>query len=689
MMQPDPRNTPPTAQKASPSAGSEAIQNQRRASAPVTVSQWLARAQSAYRSSTTYMDTNYRKAFDDSIRAFNSQHPSDSKYSQPAYEKRSRLYRPKTRSVIRKNEAAAAAAFFSNMDVLTVEALDMSSKAQVASASVMKQLVEYRLDKSIPWFLLVLGGFQDAQTVGVAICHNYWSYTPGEDTPDEPTADNVVKLPSAKKKPKPRRDKPCMDLVPIENFRFDPSASWTDPIGTSPYIIHLMPMYAQDVHERMEAGEWFPIPDAQILAASSGMPDSTRGARNKDAEDPYALDVKDIDAYQIVWVQRHIHKDGERGDVEFYTVGDTLMLCDPVPLEQVVFHGERPYVCGCCIIETHKPIPSSLPMIGKGLQDEANEVVNQSLDNVKFVLNKKWFVKRGKEADVAGLVRNVPGGVVMLDDPVNDVREISWPDVTGSSFETQNRINLDMDELLGNFNPAGLMAQGGQNSPARNMAMLGQSQGTLVEYLIRTYVVTFVIPCLRQLILLEQEYETDRVVMALAASRAQLFQRFGLDEITDELLDQELTLKVNVGMGATDPAQKLQKLLAGVTAFSNIVAKPAPGLNTSEVGKEIFANMGYQDGARFLTTDNPQVAQLEEALKGAMAQIQQLNEKLKEKSTQHIVGLQKTRETNQAKERINASQQENENKRSLATHFAALMAPHSAPPQPMKSARGK
>jgi len=45
-------------------------------------------------------------------------------------------------------------------------------------------------------------------------------------------------------------------------------------------------------------------------------------------------------------------------------------------------------------------MPSSIPQLSKGLQEETNEVANQRIDNVKFVLNKKWFVKRGKEADV-------------------------------------------------------------------------------------------------------------------------------------------------------------------------------------------------------------------------------------------------------------------------------------------------
>jgi len=630
------RPQPPTAQVAEPT--------DRDASDGETRDQtnYLTLARSAYRASTNYMDSNFRKGFEDGIRAFNNQHPSDSKYSAPAYDKRSKLYRPKVRSVIRKNESAAAAAFFSNMDVVSMEAGDQSDKVQIASAEINKQLIQYRLTRTIPWFQTVLGGLQDAQTVGCAVAHAYWD-TSG-------------------------RDVPVVDLLPIENCRFDPSANWIDPVNTSPYWIHCIPMYSMDVKAKMVSGDW---KEMEITFAQASNMDSTRTARGKDREDPYGQESRGVTDYDIVWVQRHIHR-RNGADVEFYTLGEHALLSDPRPLQESVFHGRRPYIMGCCILETHKVIPSGVPQLARGLADEANEVANSRIDNVKFALNKKWFAKRGVDVDLSGLVRNVPGGVVMMNDPINDVREISWPDVTGSAYEEQNRINLDMDELLGNFNPAGLMTSGAGHAPARNMAMLNSSTGTLVEYLIRTYVETFVQPVLRQLVLLEQHYETDTVILGLCAKNAQLYQKFGVDEITDELLNQEITVNVNVGMGATDPTQKLQKFLSAMSAFTNMLKNPIPGANMVEIGKEIFGHLGYSDGSRFFTTDNPQITALQGQLQQAQGMIQKLEAEKKERMTGHMVGLQKTRETNQTKLQQVVIQEENENKRSLATHFAAL-----------------
>ena len=728
---PDRKNTAPTAQTGG-------IRGTTRGDSP----DWLARAQRAYESSTTYVDANYRKQWEDSIRAFNNQHPTDSKYCQPVYDKRSKLFRPKTRSIIRKNEAAAAAAFFSNMDVTSVLPSDPNNKTEVASAMIMKELLQYRLTKTIPWFQIVLGGLQDAQVNGVVCGHVYWKYeqrnpenlvtnalqtvkaeaprimedammrqvspevmmgTTGmsrEEMQSGPTQDEEYpeqsQLPPNAMQATPEglseqtapqmegeiiieqqapvlmKDEPAIDIIPVENIRFDPSASWIDPVNTSPYFIHMIPMYAMDVFEKMQNGEWKKMAMNEIAAATEVTPDSTRITRNRNKDDPYTGAARDVSDYEIVWVQRHIHKaNGE--DWEFYTLGDLALLTEPRLLRDSVFTGKRPYVIGNCNLETHKVMPSPVTQLAKGLQDETNEIANQRIDNVKFVLNKKWFVKRGKEADVNGLIRNVPGGVVMLDDPVDDVREISWPDVTGSSFQEHQVMSLEMDELLGSFNPAALMIAGANNSPAKNMQMVSNSSGTLTEYLIRTYVETFVQPVLRMLMLLEQKYETDQVVLAFAGKRAELFQRFGIDQVTDELLEKELTLTVNVGMGATDPNAKLNRFIAGITAYTAIISRPVPGLNVAEVGKEIFAHLGYADGARFTTVDNPQVLQLQQQLQQATAMIQQLQQKAKEKQTGHMVNLQKARENNQTKLQTVQIQEQNENRRAVATHMRALM----------------
>jgi hypothetical protein len=658
---------------------------------------WVRRAREAYRFSTTYIDQNYRKQWEDSIRAFNNMHPSDSKFVQESYQKRSHIFRPKIRTVIRKNEAAAAAAYFSNIDTASFKAVDESNKAEVASAELMKQLIQYRLTKSIDWFKFLMGAMQDAQ-VNVACAHIYWEYkevtiassATVDKEPEEEEYPEQSKTPEGaepvepgpeKKKPRatitsqPKRhvtDRPVVELVPIENLRIDPAASWMDPIGTSPYVIHMIPMYVMDLKEKIESGEWLSVSLNQVKQAMGQYMDSTRVARNKNKDDPQASENRpDIKDYEIVWVQRHIHR---RFDIdwEFYMLGDVTLLSVPKPLIEVVFHGKRPYVLGSAVIETHKIMPSSIPQLGRELQNESNEITNQRIDNVKFVLNKKWIARRGAEVDLGGLVRNVPGGVLLTDDPEKDIREVNWQDVTSSSYEEQKRIDNDMNELLGNFSSSSLLMDRNMNAPAHNMSILSSSTGSLTEYLLRTFNETFVQPVMRQIVLLEQHYETDATVLAIAGKKAKLWQKFGMDNITDELLMKEMTLTINVGMGATDPQLKLQKFLTAMSTFTQMTQRPIPGVNLQEVAKEIFGYLGYDDASRFFTTDNPQVAVMTQQLQQAMAMIQQLQAKVKEKQTGHMVNLQGKRETNQTnliKEQI---KQKAENERNTITHLRAL-----------------
>src|SRR5271169_395486 len=353
---------------------------------------WLSLARQSYQWSTSYADTNYRKKWEDGIRAFQSLHSLDSKYLSPAYAKRSRIYRPKPRAIMRKNEAAAASAFFSNIDILDIQAENQTDRIERASADVNKALVDYRLRKSIKWFHVVLGGLQDAQKIGAVVARVSWNFQQSEQ--------GVV-----------GKDEPAIELLPIENFRIDPAADWTDPVGTSPYIIHLMPMYAVDVKERMTQNDpktgrpkWKPVQES-VLRNASKPPDSTAQQREGDSGTDPEGENRPIHDYSIVWVQRHIHKRDGR-DWEFYTLGTEALLTTPQPLEISTWHG-RDYVMGCCVLETHQPFPGSMYELGKQLFEETNEITNQRLDNVKLVLNKRWIVKRNRNVDVVSLSRNV------------------------------------------------------------------------------------------------------------------------------------------------------------------------------------------------------------------------------------------------------------------------------------------
>ena len=363
--------------------------------------------------------------------------------------------------------------------------------------------------------------------------------------------------------------------------------------------------------------------------------DSTRLTRERGRTDSKEQS-QGIRDFAIVWVhQNFIEVDGQ--DMVFYTLGTTAMLTEPVAIEQVYFHGRRPFVMGCCILETHKPYPEGVAGITKDTQAEINEIANQRIDNVKFAMNKRYFVKRSKQVDIRSLTRNVPGSVTMLTD-IDDVKVQETNDVTASSYQEQDRLNLDFEDIAGAFSQSSVSSNRKLNETVGGMTMLTTNANQVSSYQLRTFVETWVEPVLSQLVMLEQYYETDTVVLAMAGKRAGLAQKFGTDVVTDELLMQELTTNVNVGIGSTNPQDQINNFMSGMTNLRNILADgllEKYGLDVAEVIKELFGKLGYKDGDRFFNTEDE-----DPSLSAAKATIEQLQQALAAKTNPELVAKQ-------------------------------------------------
>jgi hypothetical protein len=600
--------------------------------------EWEKRAKDAMRFSTTYLDSNYRQKWDDSLRAFNNQHPGDSKYNSENFRKRSHLFVPVTRTVIRKNEAAACKAFFSNHDVASIRPLNEGDPKQVASAAVMKELVQYRTKHQLHWFQFLIGGLQDAQKQGACVARVEWCYQSRRNANG--------KMVTAK-------DQPGAHLVPLENMRFDPSASWMDPFNDSPYLIELVQMYVGDVKVKMSRDDpkgrrWTTYTDSEIRQDSMA-DDSTRQARLGAQQDPNQ-ESRSISDYEVCWVQRHIHRwDGN--DWHFWTLSNGKLLTEPELLENVVFHGRRPYIIGFAVLETHKPLPVSVPELVKPLQDSINSIENQRNDNVLFALNKRAKVKRGTNVDTVAYLRNVPGGIINVDN-MDDLEVIETGDVTQSSYQEEDRKRQAFDDLVGNFNPMQLHQAGAPREAQGTVRMLQGPASEMTEYMLQTYAITFVVEVLRHLVLLEQCYETDKTILAIAGQRAKLLQKFGQDQVTDEMLEQELTTEVNVGMGSTDTTAMLARLVYAMREYAQLAKIAPPGINLAEILKEFMSLSGYQDGERFSTQGNAEMAKLEQVNKQLTMMVQDLKRHKQDKEQGNILNFVAKREANQAKERI-------------------------------------
>lgn len=581
--------------------------------------EWLRLARDGFQASTDFLDDGIRSEWIDAMSRFHSQHPPGSKYNSAFYAKRSKTFRPKTRSAARRAEALAAKALFSNSDLINCTGQNKGSAIQAAGARVNKALLQYRLEHSIPWFITAMGARQNCFNQGVCVSLQTWKYEVEEEEELVPLIDEAGlpvtdeegnELGEAIVHTKVIHDEPVIQLVPTENLRIDPNSDWTDPVGTSPAITVMMMMYVDDIMQKMKKAnpvtgepEWRPYSKAEILGSmqDDDTSESVRKARQgTKRQDP--MDTVAHNAFSPVWVHLNIiRRDGK--DYGFYTLSNRLMLSDPAAIETILPLGRKSITVGTSIVEAHRIYPAGGNALGAPIQYEINDVANQRLDNVKLALNKRFILRRGANIDTAAMMRSVPGGGVVADDPEKDIKVMEYRDVTGSSYQEQDRLAQEQDELVGMFSGSSVQANRSLNETVGGMNLLQGDAASVAEYELRTWIETWVEPVLRKLQKLEAMFETDAVVMEIAGENSEVFQRYGRDAAIDELIDQEVFISVNVGMGNTDPMQKIQRF-QGILSVAGSVPEIAQRMNGEEIGKELFSMGGYSDGERFFLTED-------------------------------------------------------------------------------------
>src|SRR3990172_4574467 len=184
---------------------------------------WLTRAREAFDTSTTFIDTNYRKDWENSILHFQNKHMQGSKYLGESYKYRSKSFRLKTRATGRQLEAAIAAAFFSQLDVMSHEPEDDKDPLSLAGAALRQELINYRLSRKdqIPWFQICVGASQEAYVYGIVSSKQFWDYQDKEvEVPamiDGVQAMDENGEPAMMKQKIKIKDQPDIKLYPIEN----------------------------------------------------------------------------------------------------------------------------------------------------------------------------------------------------------------------------------------------------------------------------------------------------------------------------------------------------------------------------------------------------------------------------------------------------------------------------------------
>lgn len=566
----------------------------------LTEAEWVALGRRCFNAGRTYYETGWRDQHITNSFLFRSEHAPDSKYNDPVYRLRSKTFRPATRMAARSWEADVAAALFMNDDYMTVSSEIKGDNEAASSAGVIQEIMQIRL-RMDNWYATCIGASQDAFINGPVCAKVYWKQELGRYPKQQSIFDPItgITLPGPMEWVEKRTvNQPTIDIIMPEHLLIDPAASWKDPVGTAGYIVHQKVMNVDDVRRKMESGEWDLLTENQILSCRWAMDDdATKNAkRGEGTPDPNDSDMADRMYETVRVLEVIVRRNG--CDYVYDMLGETFLLCAPVPLEARYHHGRRPFVMGTAMIESHNTMPESKTKIAAQIQHAINDTANARMDNVRLAMNKRMFVKRGANVDIGGLLKSTPGGVVLTANPQTDVVPFEVSDVTASSYQETQQLTSEMNELQGTFSAQAVANNREMNETVGGMELLSSAATKVVDYDIRTFVNTFVEPVLTLFMLNIQYYEDDQLIVTKALGEAGKFPHLKYEDLDDDFFTKQLMLRVDTGVGATNPSQRINTLLMAVDRVAQL---PGMGdhLDSKAVARRIFATCGMGSGEQF------------------------------------------------------------------------------------------
>jgi hypothetical protein len=623
-----------------------------------------------------YVQQVNRRAWSRSYRAFHNEHFVGSKYGHRDWSNRSKIFRPKTRSAVRKDGAAVAASLFGTVDAIACSPGDEADPGQRAAAALMQELINYRTDRisgraATPWFLVAMGARQDAQIAGICASKQYWRLELRKSHDEElPTAQmsDVRGQMSEGTSPSDLRhltsdisvrtravyvpdvDRPDIRLFPPENVIIDPAADWTNPAQSAAYLLLKYPMRLYEVEKKTRdpLNPWKALPPDLLKGTAEASKFDAAAIRRAREFGLDRLDETQNSAeFDIIWVyEAFIRIDGE--DKCFFALGDKAFLTDPRPTREVYPEqaGDRPVTIGYGALEAHRIYPMSPVESWQQTQQEINDVANLYLDTMKQNVAPITKVVRGRSVDLEALHRRGPNSHILVTrlDDIDFARPV---DIPQSVIVGMEKLDVDMDDLAGQFNAGSVQTNRTLNDTVGGLKLIAGASNAVQEFDIRLWIETWAEPALAQVVRLEQYYESDEIVLGICGQRARLWQKHGISRITDDLMDHQVTIRINAGLGVGDPQQRLAKFRDATAVAAPLLAQSPDfqsgkiKLNTAEIMNECFGAVGYRDGGkRFISESPPDPAQAQQqqvqqglALQNMLAEIA-----LKRARAQHAQG---------------------------------------------------
>jgi hypothetical protein len=513
---------------------------------------------------------------------------------------------------------AVSASLFGSVAAINCEAGNEGDPQQRGGAAVMEELINYRTDRTngevaIPWPAVAMGARQNSNITGVCVSKQVWKteYRRVEEEPE--VVDMVENEEGVYEKQisyvyEVTTNRPDSILIPSENIIIAPGADWTNPAQSAQYLIIQWPMTLEEIRAKQNApiNPWIKVDEETLRsgASDSGTFETAAVRRARELGQDRFEDIQAGKEFETIWVHETFFKiDGD--DWTFYSVGDKAYLTEPQPVRKVYPEqgGERPITFGYGSFEAHRIFPMSQVESLQPLQREINDFANLVMDALKQNVMPVARIVRAGQVDL-DQVRNRSSGSAIMMNKADDVTFEKVQSMDQGVTQITRELELSFDDLAGQFNGETAQNNNALSKTLGGLKLVAGTSNTIQEFDIRWWIMTWVEPTLSQIVRLEQFYEDDPIVLGLCGERAQLFQKHGIDTITNDLLEKQVTIRVSAGLGAGDPQMRLQKFAQATQIAAPLIAQ-SPEWQSGEftmdweaVMEEVYGAAGYRDGGR-------------------------------------------------------------------------------------------
>jgi len=221
-------------------------------------------------------------------------------------------------------------------------------------------------------------------------------------------------------------DNPEADVVDLFDFFIDPSAT---SIDDAEYVIHRIVKPLNTIKDDPKYKNTNLIKgSAERINEFREQRDSVLGVNT--AEDQHKQEIELLEYWE---------------DNRVITVANkSIVIRDE---ENPFDHKMKPFV-----VIVNQLVPKEFYGIGEiepleSLQNELNDLRNQRMDNVNLVLNRMWKARRDSTIQWDTLTSK-PGGIILTDN-MEDIIDITTPDITASSFREEESIKSDIQNTTG------------------------------------------------------------------------------------------------------------------------------------------------------------------------------------------------------------------------------------------------